>query len=159
MVILVLMSLTLCLALGDIAAKSFVEGGMKRGEEHTVCKGKVIFRKVYNRGICLNLFEDKPDFVKGASAVVTMLLTIYQCFTLLHKKRYLKKAGLSLMAAGAWSNTFDRWIRGYVIDFIGFQTKWKKITGITYNFGDFFIAAGAVLVMLSSIFKVKKRKL
>lgn len=158
MIILVLMSLTLCLALVDIAVKSYVEGYMKRGEERTACDGKVVIRKVYNKGMCLNAFQDKPEFVKVSSAIVTMLLTIYQCITLLRKKHYLKKAGLSLMAAGAWSNTFDRWIRGYVIDYIGFKTKWEKITKITYNLGDFFIAAGAILMVLSSLFHIKKHK-
>lgn len=157
MVILVLMSLTLCLALADIAVKSFVEGSMKRGEEHTACKDKIVIRKVYNKGMCLNLFENKQEFVKISSAIVTMLVTIYQCITLVRKGHYLKKSGLSLMAAGAWSNTFDRWIRGYVIDYIGFKTKWEKITRITYNLGDFFIAAGAVFMILSS-FGSKKRK-
>ena len=62
------------------------------------------------------------------------------------------------MTAGAWSNTFDRWIRGYVIDYVGFKIRWEKITRITYNLGDFFLAAGAVLMMLSSVFHFKKRK-
>lgn len=158
MVILVLMSLTLCLTLIDIALKSFVEGYMKRGEERSLCKGKVKIRKVYNKGVCLNLLEDEPEAVKVSSAFITVILTIYQLITLMRKKHYLKKAGLSLMTAGAWSNTFDRWIRGYVIDYVGFQTKWKKATEITYNLGDFFIVAGSVLMMLSSILHVKKRK-
>lgn len=158
MIILVLMSLTLSLALIDIAVKSYVEGYMRRGEERTACKGKVVIRKVYNKGMCLNLFEDEPEFVKVSSAVMTMLLTIYQCITLLRKKHYLKKAGLSLMAAGAWSNTFDRWIRGYVIDYVGFKAKREKATKITYNLGDFFIAAGAIFMILSSLFHIKKNK-
>lgn len=61
------------------------------------------------------------------------------------------------MTAGAWSNTFDRWFRGYVIDYVGFQTKWKKVTAITFNLADFLIGAGGVLVVLSAIFH-KKRK-
>lgn len=158
MIILFLMSLTLSLALIDIAIKSYVEGYMKKGEERTACKGRILIRKVYNKGMCLNLFEDHQDFVKVSSAIVTMLLTIYQCITLVRKRHYLKKAGLSLMTAGAWSNTFDRWIRGYVIDYVGFKIRWEKITRITYNLGDFFLAAGAVLMMLSSVFHFKKRK-
>ena len=158
MIILVLMSLTLCLTLTDIAVKSYVEGFMTRGEEHTICKGKVKLRKVYNKGMCLNLFDDKPGFVKILSAFVTVLITIYQLIMLLRKGNHLKKAGLSLMTAGAWSNTFDRWVRGYVIDYVGFQTKWKKATEITYNLGDFFIMAGSIFMILSSLFHFKKRK-
>lgn len=158
MAILVIMSLTLCLTLIDIAAKSYVEGYMKRGEERTFGSGKVILRKEYNKGMCLNLLENEPEFVKVSSTVVAMLLTIYQLITLMRKKHFLKKAGLSLMTAGAWSNIFDRWIRGYVIDYVGFRTKWKKITEITYNLGDFFILGGSILMVLSSLFHVKKRK-
>lgn len=158
MAILVIMSLTLCLTLFDIAVKSYVEGYMRRGEERTFGGGKVILRKAYNKGMCLNLLEDDPELVKVSSTIVTMLLTIYQLITLMRKKHYLKKAGLSLMTAGAWSNIFDRWIRGYVIDYVGFRTKWKKITEITYNLGDFFIFAGSILLIISSLFHVKRRK-
>lgn len=158
MLILVLMSFTLSLALIDIVIKSYVEGYMRRGEEHSLCGGKIAIRKVYNRGMSMNLLENEPETVKYASSFVTVIITIYQLITLMRKKRYLKKAGLSLMVAGAWSNTFDRWIRGYVIDYVGFQTKWKKITEITYNLGDFFILAGSILMVLSSLFHVKRKK-
>ena len=50
---------------------------MNKGEERTACKGRILIRKVYNKGMCLNLFEDHQDFVKVSSAIVTMLLTRY----------------------------------------------------------------------------------
>lgn len=155
--ILVLISITLSLALIDIALKSTIEGYMTCKEERTACKGKVILRKVYNRGFSFNLLEKKEEIVKYGSAIVTVLLTIWQLITLMRKKQRLKKWGLSLMTAGAWSNTFDRWFRGYVIDYVGFQTKWKKVTDITLNLADFLIAAGGILVMLSSLFKKNKK--
>lgn len=158
MVILVLMSLTLGLTLIDIVLKSYVEGYMEKGEERSFCEGKVELRKVYNEGICLNLLDKKPKLVKGLSAVVTILLTIYQLITLMKKRPFLKKMGLSLMTAGAWSNLFDRCFRGYVIDYIGFKTKWKKITEITYNLGDFLLFAGSLFVMLSTLFHGRKGK-
>lgn len=151
MMILVLISITGCLAMLDITMKSVIEGYLKQGEERTAFGGKLILRKVYNRGFCLNALEEKPEVVKYSSAYAAVLLTIYQLFTLLRRGRGCKKAGLSLLAAGAWSNTFDRWFRGYVIDYVGFQTKREKTTALTYNLGDFFIAAGAVLVMLSEM--------
>lgn len=155
--ILVLISITACLALLDIAVKSTIEGYMTRKEERTACKGKVILRKVYNRGFCMDIMEDRPETVKYASAYAAVLLTIYQLFTLLRKKHCVKKVGLSLMTAGAWSNTFDRWLRGYVIDYVGFQTRWEKLTKMTFNLGDFFIGAGSILVMLSSLFHGRKK--
>lgn len=155
--ILVLISLTVCLALADIALKSTIEGYMTRKEERTACGGKVILRKVYNKGFSFNLLEEKREAVKYGSAYAAVILTIWQLITLLQKKHYLKKWGLSFMTAGAWSNTFDRWFRGYVIDYVGFQTKWKKVTAMTYNLADFLIGAGGMMVLLASVFK-KKRK-
>lgn len=154
--ILVLICITACLMLLDIALKSIMEGYLAKGEERTACKGKLILRKAYNRGFCLNLLEEKPEVVKYASAYAAVLLTIYQLFTLMQKKHGVKKLGLSLITAGAWSNTFDRWLRGYVIDYVGFQTKWKKVTELTFNLADFFIAAGGILLLLCSLFRGKK---
>ena len=140
MLILVLISVTACLAMLDITMKSVIEGYLKQGEERTAFGGKVVLRKVYNKGFCLN-----------TSAYAAVILTIYQLFTLLRKGRFGKKAGLSLLTAGAWSNTFDRWLRGYVIDYVGFETKKEKLTRLTYNLADFFIAAGVVLTAASGM--------
>lgn len=147
--ILLLICITLCLALIDITLKSCIENSMTKKEERTACGGKVVLRKVYNKGVCMNLLEDKPDVVKYTSAYVAVLLTIYQLVTLLRKGKWIKKAGLSLTAAGAWSNTFDRWVRGYVIDYIGLETKKKECSRLTFNLGDFFIGAGGILLVLS----------
>ena len=151
MLILVLISVTACLAMLDITMKSVIEGYLKQGEERTAFGGKVVLRKVYNKGFCLNILKNKPEIVKYTSAYAAVILTIYQLFTLLRKGRFGKKAGLSLLTAGAWSNTFDRWLRGYVIDYVGFETKKEKLTRLTYNLADFFIAAGVVLTAASGM--------
>lgn len=154
--ILVIICVTLCLALIDITVKALIENGMTQKEERTACHGKVQLRKVYNRGFGFNILEKKEEIVKYGSLFATMILTIWQLITLLFKKQYLRKWGLSLMTAGAWSNTFDRWFRGYVVDYVGFETKYKKLSSITYNLADFFIAAGGIMVVISSLFKKRK---
>lgn len=158
MVILLLMSLTLILALVDIVIKFYVEGNIARGETHEILEGKVEIRKVYNKGFALNLMENHAEDVRVVSAFMAVLLTIYQCLTLLRKKHAAKKVGLSLMVAGAWSNTFDRWVRKYVIDYIGFKTKSEKLNQLTFNLGDFFIGAGGVLMLLSLLFQKSGKK-
>ena len=42
-------------------------------------------------------------------------------------------------------------MRGKVVDYLGFRTKWKKITKITYNLGDLAIFLGAFLVGLGEL--------
>ncbi len=57
-----------------------------------------------------------------------------------------------MAAAGAWSNTADRFVRGYVVDYVGFDMKnHPKLAALTYNLGDFLIAAGGVLVSLDQV--------
>ena len=68
--ILVLINITACLALIDIALKSTIEGYMTQKEERTACGGKLILRKVYNKGMCMNLLEDHQEVVKYGSAFV-----------------------------------------------------------------------------------------
>ena len=57
------------------------------------------------------------------------------------------------MAAGSISNMFDRLVRGHVVDYVGFRLEDKHLEGITYNFADFFIAAGAVITVMTKLFR------
>lgn len=75
------------------------------------------------------------------------ILTVGQFYAFRKKGNAMKRAGLVLGTAGAWSNTWDRWTRGYVVDYIGFQTPSSKWSKITYNLGDFFLVMGSVLFL------------
>lgn len=157
--IFVLISITAILAFLDLIVKAGVENGMDQGEERTALGGRLIFRKVYNKGFCLNLLEKKEKIVRWVSTVVTVFFTIWYLAVLMRRKRHMQKAGLSLVTAGAWSNTFDRLVRGYVIDYLGIQTKNEKTTGITFNLGDVYIGAGSVLLILWTLFHPGKKKM
>ena len=147
---------TVALFAADQLAKASVEDNMKVNEEKPLAD-KVILRRSHNRGMCLNLLEKKPGAVRvlslGSAAVLT---AIYFC-VLCRKKHFWKKAGLSVMTAGAWRNTVDPLARGYVVDYIGFKSSNKKVQSITYNVGDFCIGAGGLLLMLISAFPGGKR--
>lgn len=134
----------------DQLFKTAVEQKMEKGEERRISSFSVL-RRVENRGMSMNLLSESPDLVKGFSIVAAIVVSVAQLFCVMSKKRFLLKGGLTLMAAGAWSNTFDRIFRGYVVDYIGFKCKNEKISAVTYNLADFFIAAGAGLAVLSYI--------
>lgn len=158
MTAIVLTGLVPVLVLADVLIKSYVEGNIAGDEQHKLFGGRVIVRKVYNRGMCLNAFEDYPDLVRVVSLFATVLLTLYHFVCLLwQKRRFVKNIGLALMTAGAWSNTIDRCVRRYVIDYFGFETKWKRLKGITFNLGDLFVFLGSALVVLASLLKRKRQ--
>ncbi|HJB82134.1 MAG TPA: signal peptidase II [Candidatus Mediterraneibacter intestinavium] len=134
----------------DQLMKTYVEQNFDRGEEKKLTD-RIVLRRVHNRGMCLNLLEEEPGAVKYLSLFSASVLTLVYALSLMRKKGFWRKKGLALMAAGAWSNTFDRCARGHVVDYIGFRSENKKISDVTYNLGDFFIAAGGVTALLASL--------
>jgi len=156
--ILLFLIFTILLLCIDIGVKTCVESNITKGEEREFVKGTILVRKVYNKGFALNAFDHDPELVKKITTYMAGFLFIYQLLTLFQRGQRLKKFGLALLTAGAWGNVFDRWVRGYVIDFIGFRTKWKKVTEITFNFADFFIFIGSMLLMIASLLSSAKKK-
>lgn len=144
------------IAIADIGIKSYIESNYKQGEKKDILGGKVQIRKVYNKGMAFNFLDDNPEFVKKVSCILTTVLSLYYLFLLLRKGSFLTKAGFTLFIGGAWSNTFDRWFRGYVVDYIGFNTNWKKFDRLTFNLADFSILLGTDLVTLGEIIKTTK---
>lgn len=135
----------------DQLLKSYVEQNMDKGEEKQL-NSRIALRRFSNKGMFLNLLADKPETVRVLSAAAAGIVTVFQAVVLFRKKGFWKKQGASLMAAGAWSNTFDRFARGHVVDYAGWKCSHKKISSITYNLGDFFIAAGAGILSVAALF-------
>lgn len=155
--ILVLICITIILALLDMLMKYAVESSLDPKEERYAFKKRLILRRVYNKGFCMNRMDDKPEVVKYTSAYAAVLVTICQMLTLLQKKEcLLKKIGLSFMSAGAWSNTFDRWLKGHVVDYIGIPSENKDVEKVTFNLADVFIAVGGIFVTVSTVIQVIK---
>ncbi len=139
----------------DQIMKSYAEQNLEKGEEKYLMD-KVVLRRVHNKGMCLNLLDGQPETVKNISLAATIVLTVLQIPLLFAKGHFWKKKGFALLLSGAWSNTFDRAARGHVVDYIGFKTGNEKVSQITYNLGDFFIAAGSVILVLTALFPGKK---
>ena len=137
----------------DLAVKSEIEQKLKLGEERTISNTNVVVRNVHNEGLCLGTCRKNPKFVKISSLVVTGILSIYHLISLRQKTEIMKKIGISFVLGGAWSNTIDRWVHGYVVDYIGFSMKNEKISRITYNLGDFFIMIGSIILLFRELFK------
>ena len=94
--------------------------------------------------------------MKKLTEVGTGIVTVIQMLTLLGNSNILRKTGITLAAAGAWSNLTDRYHKEKVVDYIGVKTGKEKLDQVTYNMGDFAIGAGGVLWVLGSMFKKGK---
>ena len=144
-----MIGMTAFLFLLDLMIKESIEKNVDVSEERELAGGKILIRKVYNKGMLLHFMDQRPRAVKSITAALGIFIIVYDIFLLFVKKRFLEKVGMVFLTGGAFSNIYDRLARGKVIDYIGFQTKNKAFTRVTFNLGDFFILLGAILALLS----------
>jgi len=132
----------------DIVIKQHVEDNLDKSDKQEIFEGKAELRKVHNYGFAMNLLDKKPNIVKISSIFAGLVLVIYEIRLFFQKGRLLEKLGCAIALGGAFSNMYDRVVRGYVVDYMGFKTKWKKLNKLTFNLGDFCIFIGAFIVFL-----------
>ena len=90
----------------------------------------------------------ETEEVKKASVMTTAaigLLTIIEAF---REGHMLSKIALTFLSAGALSNTYDRVVRGKVVDYIGIKSSHKILGNITANLADIYILLGSVFAFL-----------
>lgn len=135
---------------GDLWIKDYMEKKIGEQEIHEKCGGKLLIRKHHNRGAMLNVGEQKRPVVAALSVILTLAVTILLVLSFGHKGNNLLRVGLSLMLGGAFSNTYDRLKRKYVVDYVSLGVKWKPLRRIVFNISDFCIMTGALLTALGA---------
>lgn len=134
---------------GDMAIKNQAEKKLPEEGERRYLNGFIRFRKHHNRGAFLNAGEKRHAVVAVLSLALTLLTGILFIVSLGHRGNALLRTGLSLLLGGAFSNTYDRIRRKYVVDYLSFGIKWKWLSRIIFNISDFGIMIGALLTALS----------
>lgn len=130
----------------------------KEGEEATVPlkKGKLIFRRHHNKGAFLNMGEKHPEQVKMASSIACGGVFGALYASSVGNGTFLEKIGYMFCLGGAMSNTYDRFKKGYVMDYASLDVKPAKIRKIVFNLSDVFIVVGSIFIVISSFFTKKK---
>ena len=134
--------------MGDLWLKGWVEKRIAKGEDRLLLSGKLILRKHHNRGAMLNAGQKRSSLVATLSLILTITVTGLFFLSLGYRGNNLLKVGLSLLLGGAFSNTYDRLRRRYVVDYLSFGVKWTRLRKIIFNLSDFFIIIGALLAAL-----------
>ena len=137
---------------GEFFIKELVENYVKDGDKKLLLKDKLFLTKYHNHGAALNFLEKKKGVVAVISVILSIVCTILFFFTLTKQGKEPLKLSLAFLLGGAYSNTYDRLKRKYVVDYVGFHHKKKRKREIIYNLSDFCIIFGA---MFSALFGVK----
>lgn len=97
---------------------------------------------IVNKGMFLNIFEDMPSHIKiiflGTYSSFLFLVFII-LVTSLSKEAKKLKIFLSFLTAGICSNSIDKIIKGYTIDFIPFIDT-------SFNTADIYIFVGVIFI-------------
>ena len=134
--------------LGDLWIKTQIEKRMTEGETKCFCRGRILLRRHHNRGAMLNFLQERQFVVAVFSLVLTATVAVLFGLSLGTRGNNLLRVGLSLLLGGAFSNTYDRLKRKYVVDYLSFGVKWKKLRRIIFNISDFCIIIGALLAVI-----------
>lgn len=129
----------------ELRLKNYIEETKKEDTEEYRCKNALIIRKHHNSGAFLNAGESRQKTVMALSVFLAAALTIFYLLTLGRAGKGLLKWGLTLLLGGAYSNTYDRIKRNYVVDYVSFNVPWKWLRRIVFNIGDFCILIGAMM--------------
>ena len=140
------LSLFLMLTTVDMGTKQYIEDTWKKGEERDTILPGIVCRKVYNKGSFLNFMDKNPKVIKGVSGVLGILIAAADYLLFRERGRWMEKLSMVFVSAGAFSNIFDRLVRGKVIDYFGIKCKVKKISRITANLADVYIAIGSAII-------------
>ncbi|MCM1251972.1 MAG: signal peptidase II [Clostridium sp.] len=135
----------------DLGIKNRVERKETEGTERPVGGGRLLLRKYHNKGAFLNTGERRSVLVAVASVILTLAMTVLFLVTFTFRGSRMLKTGLAFLLGGAYSNTYDRLRRHYVVDYVSFPVKNKMIRSIVFNISDFCIIIGALLMVFGSI--------
>jgi len=140
---------------GDLWIKNRIEeripetGSGEAGTDTTlksIMGGRILVRRYHNQGAILNLGRKCRLLVTALSVALSVLMTAVFIFSLGQRGNRLLRLGLSILLGGAFSNTYDRLKRQYVVDYFSFGVKWKPLRNIVFNLSDFCIIIGAMLM-------------
>lgn len=110
--------------------------------------GGILLRNHHNRGFILNIGQGRRRAVAALSMVLAVLLGGLFVLSLGRRGNKLLRIGLAFLLGVAFSNTYDRLKRQYVVDYFSFNVKWKRLRRIVFNLSDFCIMIGALLLVV-----------
>lgn len=132
----------------DFFIKKYVDKKYARKVKHPKLGNWVFIEKYYNDGAMLNLLEKWPGLLKILQTVFWALVCIWFYFLLRANGGKLGKTGAAFLVGGGLSNLVDRYTKGHVVDYIGFNFGPKWFRRIIFNVSDFFVFIGGALTVI-----------
>ncbi len=114
------------------------------------------FTYVINTGAAFSFFRGQVEILRWISLIVSLFLIIFIWYT--PRLTLLEQLGYGLILSGAIGNGIDRFLFGYVVDFLDF----RLINFPVFNLADVAINIGVLLLLFAAFTtppKPKKKKM
>ena len=98
-----------------------------------------------NTGIALSLFSSSGNKTQIVLLVFIFLALIFLTYTFLKTRDQVQKVGLLLVLSGGFGNFIERLLYGAVTDYLHLRIGTTSL--FVFNFADFLITLGAVLII------------
>ena len=106
-------------------------------------KDRIWVYQNHNPGFPFGFMKKHEELVRLIPLVLTSILGGCLIEKGKTKGRYMDKLSLSLVIGGSLSNLYDRYVRGYVVDY--FSVRFGPLKKVVFNLGDIFIFLGCGL--------------
>ena len=148
------LAIALVIVIADQFTKALIVDDFQLGESRTVTSFFNIVR-VHNTGAAFSFLAGASGwqrwFFVGLGAAATGFII---WMLLRHGGQRLFSLSLALILGGAIGNVIDRLLHGYVVDFI--QVHYGGAYFPSFNVADSAITAGAALLILDELRRVKR---
>ena len=106
----------------------------------------------YNKGVAFSMFAALGSYLKWIQVLLVTLLGYF-----IIQEQWLKRYPLSvsLLAAGALGNIYDRFTKEGVVDFVYWHCGFDFAV---FNFADTIIDLGIALILLQEYLRFKREK-
>ena len=151
----------------DSILKQYVEAHISQQTQKPMLGGKIYIKNLHNTGAMFHLGGKRASLVALISLVFSAFVSGIFAAALTTKGNVILKSGLAILLGGAYSNTYDRLKRKYVVDYVSFRFKNTQgkmpeklkhaLEAIVFNISDFGIILGAMLIVVSEIFRNEKK--
>lgn len=143
----------------DQLTKYYFNSTFELGESVDVIAPVLNWTLAYNYGAAFSFLANQGGWQKWFFALLGIAVSVFIISYLrkLPKQAWLLSLGLALVLGGAVGNVIDRFIHGYVIDFIHvhYANVWHYPV---FNIADMGICVGMALVVVDMLFFEKKRE-
>ena len=105
----------------------------------------------YNSGVAFGFLDLGEKSISNTLTFIGFLITLYLFKLIKDESDYRKQFSLSFICGGAIGNIADRFMDGYVTDFL--HLKINDFSFFVFNIADASITIGAVLLIYFEFFK------